>query len=70
MSGDEATRQIRRHLPRTRVVALSMYEEEGMVERMRHAGAGTYVRKTAPSEELLAAVRNGSFDSQTPGPRN
>jgi len=57
MSGDEATRQIKRHLPDIRIVALSMYEEPEVVERMRLAGAESYVLKTAPSEELLAAIR-------------
>jgi len=28
-----------------------------MAERMRRAGAETYLLKTAPSEELLAAIR-------------
>jgi PAS domain S-box-containing protein len=57
MNGDEATRQTKLHLPGTRVVALSMYAEDGMIERMRRAGADAYILKTAPSEELLAAVR-------------
>jgi len=57
MNGDEAARQILRHLPQTRIVALSMYEEAGAVERMHKAGAKSYILKTAPSEELLAAVR-------------
>ena len=60
MDGDEATRQIRRHLPGTRVVALSMYGEASVIEQMRRAGAEAYVVKTAPSEELLAAIRNES----------
>jgi DNA-binding NarL/FixJ family response regulator len=34
-----------------------MYEEAGAVERMSQAGAESYILKTAPSEELLAAVR-------------
>ncbi len=57
MNGDEATRQIKRHVPGTRVVALSMYDETETIERMREAGAESYVLKTAPSEELLAAIR-------------
>lgn len=57
MSGEEATRQIKRHLPKTRVVALSMFHETAMAEKMRRAGAATYLLKTAPSEELLAAIR-------------
>jgi PAS domain S-box-containing protein len=57
INGDEATRQILRHLPQTRIVALSMYDEAGAIERMNRAGAESYVLKTAPSDELLAAVR-------------
>jgi PAS domain S-box-containing protein len=57
INGDEATRQIKMHLPATRVVALSMYEEADLVERMCRAGAESYVLKTAPAEELLAAIR-------------
>lgn len=57
MNGDEATRQTKLHLPDTRVVALSMYAEEGMAERMRRAGAEAYILKTAPADELLAAIR-------------
>jgi len=57
INGDDATRQIKRHLPGTRVIALSMYEEPEMVEKMQRAGAESYILKTAPSEELLAAIR-------------
>jgi PAS domain S-box-containing protein len=57
MNGDEATRQIKRHVPGTRVVALSMYDEIETIERMYNAGAESYVLKTAPSEELVAAIR-------------
>jgi DNA-binding NarL/FixJ family response regulator len=62
MNGDEATRQIKAHLPRTRIVALSMHEQGEMVESMRRAGADGYVLKTAPSEELLAAIRGRQAD--------
>jgi signal transduction histidine kinase len=57
MAGDEATRQIKLHLPGVRVVALSMFEEADMAEAMRRAGAEAYLLKTAPSDELLAAIR-------------
>ena len=63
IDGDEATRQIKMHLPKTRVIALSMYEQAEMVERMYRAGAESYVLKTAPSEELLAAIRGKGSDS-------
>jgi|GEM_PF-733032 len=57
MNGDEATRQTKMHLPETRVIALSMYAEDSMIEKMRQAGADCYILKTAPADELLAAVR-------------
>jgi CheY-like chemotaxis protein len=57
MAGDEATRRIKAQRPQTRVVVLSMYDEPGMMEQMRQAGAESYVVKTAPTEELLAAIR-------------
>jgi CheY-like chemotaxis protein len=57
IDGDEATRQIKKHLPNTRVVALSMFEEPDTIRRMHAAGAEAYILKTAPSEDLLAAIR-------------
>jgi PAS domain S-box-containing protein len=57
LSGDEATRQIKRDLPQTRIIALSMWEESEVRERMYQAGAESYVLKTASTEELLAAIR-------------
>jgi len=60
MTGDEATRRIKECLPNTRVVALSMSQDPDTVERMHQAGADGYVLKTAPSEELLAAIRGES----------
>jgi DNA-binding NarL/FixJ family response regulator len=30
INGDEATRQIKKHLPNTRVIALSMYGQRGL----------------------------------------
>ena len=62
MSGDEATRRIKRHLPQTRVIALSMHDEAQTTDRMRGAGAAAYLLKTAPSEELLAAIRGPKAD--------
>ena len=60
MSGEEATRQIKTLLPKTRVIALSMYDESEKMEMMYQAGAEGYVLKTASSEELLAAIRGSS----------
>ncbi len=63
MDGYEATRQIKADLPQMRVVALSMYNEPEAMENMQRAGAEGYVLKTAPFDELLAAIRG---ESQTP----
>jgi len=60
MNGDEATRQIRELMPETRVIALSMFEENETRKRMFQAGAESYVLKTAPSAELFAAIRGKS----------
>jgi PAS domain S-box-containing protein len=57
MPGDEATRRIRQDLPQTRVVALSMHDNTAVAESMRRAGAAAYLLKTAPAENLLAAIR-------------
>jgi CheY-like chemotaxis protein len=63
MSGDEATCQIKSQSPQTRIIGLSMWEEPEMRERMYQAGAESYVLKTAPSDELLAAIRGRAPES-------
>ena len=57
IDGNAATRQIKALRPETRVIALSMYDEPEKMRMMQRAGAESYVLKTAPSEELLAAIR-------------
>lgn len=57
MNGLEATRQLRRELPETQVLALTVHESGDYFFRMLAAGASGYVLKGAPSSELLAAVR-------------
>lgn len=57
MNGDEATRQIKIMNPEIRIIALSMFEDSEMVQKMFRAGAESYVLKTAPSSTLLDAIR-------------
>ena len=57
IEGGEATRQIKTHLPHTRVIALSMYDDPEKVETMHRVGAERYLLKTAPTKELVAAIR-------------
>jgi PAS domain S-box-containing protein len=63
IEGDEATRQIKAYLPKTRVIAISMYDQAEKIDAMYRAGAEDYVLKTAPTEELLAAIRGKKSDS-------
>jgi DNA-binding NarL/FixJ family response regulator len=57
MSGDEASRLIKQNHPHIRIIALSMFEDREIIQKMLNAGAESYVLKTAPSQHLLAAIR-------------
>jgi two-component system, NarL family, response regulator NreC len=57
MSGLEATRQIVDILPQTKILILTMHEEEAFFFEALHAGASGYLLKGAPSDELLGALR-------------
>ena len=58
MDGIEATRQIMRSCPHTRVLTLSMYHTGEYVQRAVKAGARGYVLKDAAGSELVKAVRS------------
>ncbi|HYF66095.1 MAG TPA: response regulator transcription factor [Herpetosiphonaceae bacterium] len=57
MNGIEATRQICQHLPRTKILILTTYNDDPWVIEAIRAGASGYLLKDAPREELLGAVR-------------
>ena len=57
MNGIDATRAIRTQLPEIRVIGLSMHEQSDMAAAMRAAGAETFLTKSGPVEDLLAALR-------------
>jgi DNA-binding NarL/FixJ family response regulator len=56
MDGVEATRRIKAQMPQVRVIGLSMYEEQSVVQAMRQAGAEAFVSKTDSSGSLLKAI--------------
>jgi DNA-binding NarL/FixJ family response regulator len=58
LNGIEATRQIRRRLPRTRVLMLTGYMEDEQVASALKAGAHGYVIKKSEVEELLVGIRS------------
>jgi DNA-binding NarL/FixJ family response regulator len=64
IDGDVATRRIKEHLPKTRVIALSTYNDPEVIQKIYRAGAEGYILKTASSEELLAAIRGREPGSQ------
>jgi DNA-binding NarL/FixJ family response regulator len=57
LSGIEVVRRLSEELPRTRVLVLTMHEEEEIVLQMIRAGAAGYLVKDAAIAELLDAVR-------------
>lgn len=57
LDGVEATRRIAQMLPGVRIIGLSLHAEEDMAQRMRDAGAESYLNKAGPIEDLLAAMR-------------
>ena len=58
MNGIEATKEIKKSLPRTAVLVLSAYGYEPYVLFAFEAGAGGYLLKNAPMAELLTAIRS------------
>jgi DNA-binding NarL/FixJ family response regulator len=56
LSGLEATRQIRKMLPRTEVLVLSLHYSDRLVREIVDAGARAYLLKSDASNDLLTAV--------------
>jgi DNA-binding NarL/FixJ family response regulator len=57
MGGLEATREITRRLPHTKVLVLTMHENEEYLRQLLEAGATGYVLKQAVDTELAVAIR-------------
>ena len=57
MNGIEATRRIREELPDTRVLVLTMYDDEEFFFPALRAGASGHVLKECEPQELLDAIR-------------
>ncbi len=57
MGGLEVLERIREASPRTRVLILTMHEEEEYLQKALRAGSAGYVLKRAAAEELLSAIR-------------
>jgi two-component system response regulator NreC len=57
LNGIETTRQLREISPQTRVLALTVHEDEGMLREMIRAGAFGYIIKRAAESDLIQAIR-------------
>jgi len=57
MSSFEAARVIRKERPEIRVVFLSMYDDEEYLAECIEMGAGGYILKDSPADQLLTAIR-------------
>jgi DNA-binding NarL/FixJ family response regulator len=57
LGGLEATRRIRKALPQTRVLVLTMHEDEEYVLQLVRAGASGYLVKDSAAQELMNALR-------------
>ena len=56
LNGVEATRQIARRVPATRILVLSMYSDEAYVAQILQAGAAGYLLKDSADVDLIQAV--------------
>jgi DNA-binding NarL/FixJ family response regulator len=58
LDGLEAIRQIRKAVPSTKILTLTMHDSGRMVRRALEAGARGFVRKSDLPRELIKAVRD------------
>ena len=57
LSSFEATRQIKKNRPETKVLFLTMYDDEDYLVQGMEVGASGYVLKDSPALQLLIAIR-------------
>jgi DNA-binding NarL/FixJ family response regulator len=69
LSSFEAAREIRKQHPGTRVIFLSMYDDEDYVSECVEIGASGYVLKDSPVDQLLTAIREVSRGGTFLSPR-
>jgi len=60
LNGLEATRQITKTVPQTKVLILSSYSDDEYVQQLTEAGAAGYLIKQTAANDLLKAIREAS----------
>ena len=58
LSSFEAARQIKKNRPETKILFLTMYDDEDYLVEGMEVGASGYVLKDSPAAQLVAAVRD------------
>lgn len=58
MDGIEAAAYLSEHMPKIRIVALSMFNQDNLILDMLNAGAGGYLIKNAHKNEIIEAVHS------------
>ena len=57
LNGAKATELLQRDCPRTKVLALTVHNDQGYLQQLLKAGASGYVLKRAATHELIQAIR-------------
>jgi NarL family two-component system response regulator LiaR len=68
MDGGEATREILRRCSATRVLVLTSFSDEALIENALNAGAIGYLMKNISGDELAAAIRGAAAGRPTLAP--
>jgi two-component system response regulator NreC len=58
LSSFEAARQIRKERPETRILFLTMYDDEDYLSECMEVGGSGYVLKDSPADQLISAIRD------------
>jgi two-component system response regulator NreC len=69
LGGFEAAREIKKLRPETKVVFLTMYDDDSYLVEGMEVGANGYVLKDSPSAQLVAAVRDAGCGNSYLSPR-
>jgi DNA-binding NarL/FixJ family response regulator len=68
MNGEAATRKIIKHHPEIKVIVLSTYRDEQLVNRLLQAGAAGYITKSTAAGFLIAAIEQIYRGEKVMGP--
>jgi DNA-binding NarL/FixJ family response regulator len=58
MNGIEAARYLKEHQPAVRIIALTVYNDMGLLRELKGIGIDGYILKNVTPQELILAIRN------------